>query len=125
MAYTQDEINNWPDDTPLGLERELADQLTTETIEYAGELLVGYDGEARRERGHTLFQLLLMHEPAFTAMVWNPEEAKEIRQKILDDPQDESGEGFVARLEQRVRAYEALLRWRLKNAEFIGGSTQG
>lgn len=111
-AYmTDDELNNLPADSYAGHERDLADLLDDDTLEYYETMVETYD---ENYTSWALFNLLMMHKAAFLAMIdlggADPADALELRLQVQADANDGSGDAFQARLEQRLATRKTLRR---------------
>jgi hypothetical protein len=106
---------SWPDGSYAANERNLAYALTDDTMEWYNTMK-GY-GYERDEYGVDptswhLFNLLMMNEAAFLAMIDlngnTTEAALELRQQVQDDANDGSGDFFTTAMNVRYAAWTQL-----------------
>lgn len=108
MTYTEDEMNNAPADSYMGHERDLADLLTDNTLDWYETQTHDYD---ENYTAWALFTMLMMNYDAARALT-DVDEAEqdlaELIQACQDDARDDSGEIFQARIEQRLAMRKTL-----------------
>lgn len=99
MTY---DLDNAPDDSYIGRERDLADALTDDTLEFYEALTETHDEDAAT---WALFLLLMMNYDAARAMTIVDEaewDLKELLDAIQDDARGDSSEAFGQRLAERT-----------------------
>ena len=115
-TYTEDEMNTWPDDSYYGRERDLADLLDNDTMEFYHTMKnYGYDIDESGidTAAWHIFNLLMMHKAAFLAMLdhlvsGDAADALALRLQIQADANENSGDAFAARLAQRYTHWNEL-----------------
>lgn len=110
MTYTEDELNNLPDDSYDGRERDLCDLLTEDCMDWFYTTTEFYESDDLEREAFLLFTLLMMNEAAFLALTIDEPNRLELRSQVQDDARDDSGETFRQRLGQRLAHYRTLIR---------------
>jgi hypothetical protein len=98
---TFDDLNNAPDDSYIGHERDLADLVDDPTLEAIETAL-----ETDEFAAYTLFILLMMNPVAAENMTY--EDPTDLIRHCQDDARDDSSEAFQVRLAQRMAARKTL-----------------
>lgn len=92
---TFDDLDNAPDDSYIGHERDLADLIDDPTLEAIETAL-----ETDEFAAYTLFILLMMNSVAAENMT--NEDPTDLIRSCQDDARDDSSEAFQVRLAQRI-----------------------
>lgn len=102
------DISDAPKDSYMGRERDLADMLTDETLDWL-DTISEFDDFA----GMSLFFLLMMNYDAARAMTEVDEAAEDLAELITacqDDARDDSGQVFTTRIKHRIEDRNLLRR---------------
>lgn len=106
------DMDEWPADSYGGHERDLADALTDDAMDYI-EVALEYDPTDDDMSIFYLYVMLMMH-PAAARALTDVDEAEwdlaELIQSLKDDARDDSGEIFKERIQQRLALRKTLRR---------------
>jgi hypothetical protein len=109
---TNYDLDNAPADSFMGHERDLADALTDDAMDYI-EVAMEYDPTEDDMSIFYLYTLLMMNMPAALALTdMDPaeEDLVELITNLQDDANDSSGDYFKERIHQRLAARKTLRR---------------
>lgn len=107
-TFTDDELNALAADSYAGQERDLADALNDDALEYY-EAMTEFNDD--QYGSWALFNLLMMNTGCFILLTaGNGVDNLMLRHHIQENANDGTGETFHDRLEQRIRGRQELRR---------------